>query len=165
MAPRSRKATAARRAVIAAALLASTASAQTFRRTAACPTLGCIFPPTEASFIAGQVFDIRLEAQAPANGSAPFNNGVVVGEPELWLGCKDKELQKVTDFFKIDDVSVDSYNFTYYEVNRTLCLLHILTVILSRLGHTPVALVYHTSSARLPGVRLELQQEKTETKT
>lgn len=44
MAPRSRKATAARRAVLAAALLATTASAQTFRRTAACPTLGCIFP-------------------------------------------------------------------------------------------------------------------------
>lgn len=116
MAPRSRKATAARRAVLAAALLATTASAQTFRRTAACPTLGCIFPPSESSFIAGQVFDIRLEAQAPANGSMPFNNGVVVGEPELWIGCKNKELQKLTDFFKIDDVKSDAYNFTYYEV-------------------------------------------------
>lgn len=121
MAPRSRKATAARRAVLAAALLATTASAQTFRRTAACPTLGCIFPPSESSFIAGQVFDIRLEAQAPANGSMPFNNGVVVGEPELWIGCKNKELQKITDFFKIDDVKSDAYNFTYYEVRR-LCL-------------------------------------------
>ena len=116
MAPRSRKATAARRAVLAAALLATTASAQTFRRTAACPTLGCIFPPSESSFIAGQVFDIRLEAQAPANGSMPFNNGVVVGEPELWIGCKNKELQKITDFFKMDDVKSDAYNFTYYEV-------------------------------------------------
>ncbi|GAA5960524.1 hypothetical protein JCM8115_003207 [Rhodotorula mucilaginosa] len=115
MAPRSRKATAARRAVLAAALLATTASAQTFRRTAACPTLGCIFPPSESSFIAGQVFDIRLEAQAPANGSMPFNNGVVVGEPELWIGCKNKELQKITDFFKMDDVKSDAYNFTYYE--------------------------------------------------
>lgn len=45
-------------------------------RSAACPTLGCVFPPDQTDFIAGQVFDVRIEAQAPANGSAPFNGGV-----------------------------------------------------------------------------------------
>jgi hypothetical protein len=34
---------------------------QTFQRLGACPTLGCIFPPSQAEFIAGGHFDIRLE--------------------------------------------------------------------------------------------------------
>lgn len=36
---------------------ATTVSAQTFRRTAACGagSFGCLFPPTETEFIAGQV--------------------------------------------------------------------------------------------------------------
>lgn len=117
MVHRPRKAKTARRAALAAALLATSVSAQTFRRTAACPTLGCIFPPDQSSFIAGQVFDIRIEAQAPINGSMPFNNGVVVGEPQLWIGCKNKELQPITDYFKVQDVKPDAYNFTYYEVS------------------------------------------------
>lgn len=39
----------------------SPAVAQTFQRLGTCPTLGCIFPPTQAEFIAGGHFDIRLE--------------------------------------------------------------------------------------------------------
>lgn len=37
------------------------AVAQTFQRLGTCPSLGCIFPPTQAEFIAGGHFDIRLE--------------------------------------------------------------------------------------------------------
>lgn len=58
------------------ALLLQSVSAQTFRRTAGCPTLGCVFPVDQTDFIAGQVFDIRLEIQAPANGSVVYNGGV-----------------------------------------------------------------------------------------
>lgn len=40
--------------VVLLAALFSTASAQTFRRTAACPKLGCVFPPDQVDFIAGR---------------------------------------------------------------------------------------------------------------
>lgn len=50
-------------------LLASAVSAQTFRRLGTCPTLGCILPPDQQDFLAGQYFDIRLEVHAPVNGS------------------------------------------------------------------------------------------------
>jgi hypothetical protein len=53
----------------AAAGLAATAYAQTFQRLGGCPTLGCIFPPDQQDFLAGQFFDIRLEIHAPVNGS------------------------------------------------------------------------------------------------
>jgi hypothetical protein len=35
-------------AVIATAILAGPAAAQTFRRSAACPNLGCIYPPVSS---------------------------------------------------------------------------------------------------------------------
>lgn len=40
--------------LLAGLLLAGGASAQTFRRTAACPQLGCVFPPDQADFIPGR---------------------------------------------------------------------------------------------------------------
>jgi hypothetical protein len=38
-------------AVLATAILAGPAAAQTFRRAAACPNLGCIYPPVSVSSI------------------------------------------------------------------------------------------------------------------
>jgi hypothetical protein len=38
-------------AVLTTAILAGSASAQTFRRAAACPNLGCIYPPVSIAFI------------------------------------------------------------------------------------------------------------------
>ena len=49
--------------------------AQTFKRLGSCPTLGCVFPPDQAEFLAGAYFDIRLEVHAPVNGTEAFNNG------------------------------------------------------------------------------------------
>lgn len=40
--------------IAASAILASPALAQTFRRTPACPQLGCVFPPDQVDFIAGR---------------------------------------------------------------------------------------------------------------
>ncbi len=63
-------------AAAAAAALLSLASAQTFRRLGACPTLGCVLPPDQSDFLPGQLFDLRLEVHAPVNGTEAFNNGV-----------------------------------------------------------------------------------------
>ncbi|KAK1923210.1 alkaline phosphatase [Papiliotrema laurentii] len=100
---------------IAAVALLTSASAQTFRRTAACPTLGCLFPPDQTDFIAGQSFDIRVEVQAPVNGSEAYNGGQVNPNFSLQIGGQGADLVDVTTFFGIEDPKVESYNFTYYE--------------------------------------------------
>lgn len=125
-----------KRSALVAAALAGSASAQTFRRTAACPNLGCIFPPVrsvtrlscsdpgahascrqqdQSAFIAGQVFDLRVEVQAPANGTMPFNNGKPYDSFTLSIGKKGQELKDVTKAFSVVDPKLSSYNFTYYE--------------------------------------------------
>lgn len=57
-------------------LQANTITGQTFQRLGACPSLGCIFPPDQTDFLAGQLFDIRVEVHAPVNGSEMSNGGV-----------------------------------------------------------------------------------------
>ncbi|KAK0204878.1 alkaline-phosphatase-like protein [Desarmillaria ectypa] len=92
------------------------ASAQTFTRLGACPSLGCVFPPDQASFLAGQYFDIRLEVHAPVNGTEAYNAGV---PDQGFTFCiqtgDDGDCQDVTTFFSVVDTKVDTYNFTYYE--------------------------------------------------
>jgi len=53
----------------AATTFVALVSAQTFQRLGGCPDLGCVFPPDQADFLAGQYFDIRVEVHAPVNGS------------------------------------------------------------------------------------------------
>ena len=91
-----------------------------FRRSAACPTLGCLYPVDYTEFIAGSVFDIRVEAQAPRNGSMAYNGGV----PNPTFGLTIQKITNstalpvdVTSFFKIVDPVVERYNFTYFEVS------------------------------------------------
>ncbi|KAF2226605.1 alkaline phosphatase [Elsinoe ampelina] len=57
-----------------AATLTGFATAQSFQRLGACPQLGCIFPPDQTDFLAGQYFDIRLEVHAPKNGSEAISS-------------------------------------------------------------------------------------------
>ncbi|WOO83046.1 Alkaline phosphatase 4 [Vanrija pseudolonga] len=102
-------------AVAILAALATGANAQTFRRTAACPKLGCVFPPDQADFIAGQTFDIRIEVQAPVNGSEAYNGGVPDPSFTFQLSHDGGDLVDVTKFFSVEDPAVDKYNFTYYE--------------------------------------------------
>ncbi|KAI5475696.1 alkaline phosphatase [Pseudohyphozyma bogoriensis] len=98
-----------------AAAFASCVSAQTYRRTGACPSLGCIFPPDQTEFLAGQVFDIRIEVQAPVNGTQAFNNGVPNQDYYLEIGGDGGERYEVAEFYGIEDPKQESYNFTYYE--------------------------------------------------
>ncbi|WVQ95315.1 hypothetical protein IAU59_002410 [Kwoniella sp. CBS 9459] len=101
--------------LLLAALIASPAFAQTFRRTAACPSLGCVLPPDQTDFIAGQTFDIRIEAQAPVNGSEAYNNGTPDEEFHLKIAGQGGQLVDVTEFFGLTEPDVERYNFTYYE--------------------------------------------------
>ncbi|GAA5859147.1 hypothetical protein JCM1840_003774 [Sporobolomyces johnsonii] len=111
--------------------LASTVAAQTFRRSAACPGLGCIYPPDQTEFIAGQVFDIRIEVQAPLNGSTPFNNGVPSPDFSLTISGDGAEPVDISNFYGVESPVVQSYNFSYYEDlfnkdNGTATLVNVL---------------------------------------
>lgn len=101
-------------AVVAAALLVGSVSAQTFRRLGACPTLGCVFPPDQADFLAGQYFDIRLEVHQPRNGSEFI--GLPLDEQFTFtLGKKGEEAKLVTEFFNLEEPKLEKWNFTWYE--------------------------------------------------
>ncbi|KAF9042642.1 alkaline phosphatase [Hymenopellis radicata] len=90
-------------------------AAQTFTRLGTCPTLGCVFPPDQASFLPGQYFDIRLEVHAPVNGSEAFNGGVVDEDFTFCIQVGDGECQDAETFFQVSEPEVTTYNFTWFE--------------------------------------------------
>ncbi|KAJ5478179.1 hypothetical protein N7530_003688 [Penicillium desertorum] len=100
--------------ISALACFASFAAAQTFQRLGGCPDLGCIFPPDQVDFLAGQYFDIRLEVHSPVNGSEAR-----VGEPDenftFTIAKKGKEAITAPEYFKIDEPELERWNFTWYE--------------------------------------------------
>ncbi|KAF2106469.1 alkaline-phosphatase-like protein [Lophiotrema nucula] len=99
---------------LAAALLVSVTHAQTFQRLGTCPTLGCVFPPDQADFLAGQFFDIRLEVHAPINGSEA--NGLQPDEKFTFTIAKGKgKAVKASDYFKIQEPKLERWNFSWYE--------------------------------------------------
>ncbi|KAK4894828.1 hypothetical protein LTR27_006950 [Elasticomyces elasticus] len=101
-------------AAAAAAGLASSAVAQTFQRLGGCPTLGCVFPPDQQDFLAGQFFDIRLEVHAPVNGSEA-TDGVPDENFSLTIGKVGETAQPVTQFFGLEEPALEAWNFTWYE--------------------------------------------------
>jgi hypothetical protein len=98
----------------AAASLATFASAQTFQRLGTCPTLGCILPPDQQDFLAGQYFDIRLEVHAPVNGSEATD-----GSPDenftFSVGKVGEEAQQAAEFFGVAEPALETWDFTWYE--------------------------------------------------
>ncbi|KAF2007475.1 alkaline phosphatase-like protein [Amniculicola lignicola CBS 123094] len=99
---------------IVGALLVGAASAQTFQRLGACPTLGCVFPPDQADFLAGQYFDIRLEVHAPINGSEA--TGKKPDEKFTFTIAKGKGKPKaVTDYFGIKEAKLETWSFSWFE--------------------------------------------------
>ncbi|KAF2856458.1 alkaline phosphatase-like protein [Plenodomus tracheiphilus IPT5] len=101
-------------AVVAAALLAGSVSAQSFRRLGACPTLGCVFPPDQADFLAGQYFDIRLEVHQPVNGSEAI--GLPLDEKFTFtVGKTDGAPKPVTEYFSVQEPKLEKWNFTWFE--------------------------------------------------
>ncbi|KAF2842746.1 putative extracellular phytase [Patellaria atrata CBS 101060] len=102
-------------AVLAASFVAK-GYAQTFQRLGACPELGCIFPPDQADFLAGQYFDIRLEVHAPVNGSEA--NGLEPDENFIFTIAKadsDTEAQTAAAYFGLEEPELESWSFGWYE--------------------------------------------------
>lgn len=79
--------------------------------TVASPNLGCIWPPDQTEFIAGQVFDIRVEVQAPQNGSMPYNGGKPSSDFKIEIGHTDSDLKPLTEYFGIPDAESEDYSF------------------------------------------------------
>ncbi|EUC41444.1 hypothetical protein COCMIDRAFT_8840 [Bipolaris oryzae ATCC 44560] len=101
-------------AIVAAALLMGPVSATAFRRLGACPTLGCVLPPDQADFLAGQFFDIRLEVHQPTNGSEFI--GLPLDEQFTFtVGKKGEEAKPVTEFFNLEEPELEKWKFTYFE--------------------------------------------------
>jgi len=104
--------------VVCTAVIVGQASAQTFQRLGACPTLGCIFPPDQSDFLPGQWFDIRLEAHAPQNGSEVVPGYLTPDEKFTFTIAKDGKPNSAKDaaaYFKIDQPAIERWNFTWYE--------------------------------------------------
>ncbi|KAH6913374.1 alkaline phosphatase [Coprinopsis sp. MPI-PUGE-AT-0042] len=94
--------------------LSPVAFCQTFRRLGTCPTLGCVFPPDQTEFLAGQLFDIRLETHAPTSGRE-VTNGIPDENFTFCIQKGEGRCEDATKFFKIQDAPVEKWNFTYYE--------------------------------------------------
>ncbi|KAL8668810.1 MAG: hypothetical protein Q9168_006571 [Polycauliona sp. 1 TL-2023] len=99
----------------AALSLASIAAAQSFRRLGTCPTLGCVFPPDQTDFLAGQYFDIRLEVHAPVNGSEATGRTTPDTAFTFTIAKKGRPAQTAAALFKITEPPLERWNFTWYE--------------------------------------------------
>ncbi|KAF7291995.1 Alkaline phosphatase [Mycena indigotica] len=91
------------------------ASALTFTRLGACPSLGCVFPPDQASFLPGQYFDVRLEVHAPVNGTEAFNGGIPDEKFTFCIQEGKGKCEEASKFFKSTWSDLQTYNFTYYQ--------------------------------------------------
>ena len=101
-------------ALLATAIIANLASAQTFQRLGGCPTLGCVFPPDQVDFLAGQYFDIRLEIHAPVNGSEA-NGGVPDEKFSFTIAKKGAVAVPAATYFKVSEPVLEKWNFTWFE--------------------------------------------------
>ncbi|KAF2772664.1 alkaline phosphatase-like protein [Teratosphaeria nubilosa] len=96
------------------ACLLGAAFAQTYQRLGSCPTLGCILPPDQQDFLAGQLFDIRLEVHAPKNGSEA-TSGIPDSDFTFSISKVGAPGQPAAGFFGIAEPKLETWNFTYFE--------------------------------------------------
>ncbi|KAL8960310.1 MAG: hypothetical protein Q9193_002964, partial [Seirophora villosa] len=93
----------------------SVLNAQTFQRLGTCPTFGCVFPPDQTDFLAGQLFDIRLEVHAPVNGSEATGNPNPDTNFAFTIARQGRRPQSASSYFKIEEPALERWNFTWYE--------------------------------------------------
>lgn len=76
--------------------------------------MGCVFPPDQADFLAGQYFDIRLEVHSPVNGSEARK-----GEPDpdfkFTIAKKGEDSKEATEYFDVEEPELERWNFSWYE--------------------------------------------------
>ncbi|KAF7195612.1 Alkaline phosphatase H [Pseudocercospora fuligena] len=96
------------------AALISLVGAQTFRRLGTCPTLGCVIPPDQQDFLAGQYFDIRVEVHAPVNGSEA-TDGIPDEDFSFTIGKVGAEAKSASEFLGLDEPELETWDFSWYE--------------------------------------------------
>ncbi|RDA89998.1 hypothetical protein CP533_2687 [Ophiocordyceps camponoti-saundersi (nom. inval.)] len=99
----------------AVVLLAAAASASTFRRLGACPSLGCILPPDRSDFLAGQRFDLRVEIHAPINGSEAAYSGIPDEAFTVTISAAGKPPRPLEDFFQVKEPELENWQFQWFE--------------------------------------------------
>ncbi len=104
-----------------------------------CPTLGCIFPPDQTDFLAGQLFDIRLEIHAPLNGTEASNNGVPNETFSLCIQRGKEACTDVTKYFKVSDSALEKWDILVW-----------LFVVCARISLTALPATMKTFSLRMP---------------
>ncbi|KAF9936159.1 hypothetical protein BGZ75_007021 [Mortierella antarctica] len=87
-----------------------------FKRLGACPTLGCVFPPDSAEFVAGAHFDVRVEVHAE-NENKP-NTDYSLTIEKLGGHGKDnkhggKKAVDFTKFSKVKPNAQEAWDFAY----------------------------------------------------
>ncbi|KAL8948224.1 MAG: hypothetical protein Q9222_005572 [Ikaeria aurantiellina] len=102
--------------------------AQSFQRLGTCPTLGCIFPPDQTDFLAGQYFDIRLEVHAPVNGSEATGKTTPDTNFTFTVARDGGSPQSAASYFKIAEPTLERWNFAWYEGNSSSLALEINVV-------------------------------------
>ncbi|KAL9603093.1 MAG: hypothetical protein Q9179_002336 [Wetmoreana sp. 5 TL-2023] len=94
---------------------ANLTGAQSFQRLGTCPTLGCVFPPDQTDFLAGQYFDIRLEVHAPVNGSEATGRTTPDTNFTFTITRQGRSPESAASCFKIAEPALERWNFTWYE--------------------------------------------------
>ena len=107
------------KAAVALGVICSRCTAQTFQRLGGCPSLGCVFPPDQTDFLAGQFFDLRVEVHAPVNGSEAIK-GYTQPDTNFTLnirrdGVDGAQAQSAVSFFGVEEPELERWNFTWYE--------------------------------------------------
>ncbi|KAI4213194.1 MAG: hypothetical protein LQ351_004140 [Letrouitia transgressa] len=88
---------------------------QSFQRLGTCPTFGCVFPPDQTDFLAGQLFDIRVEIHAPVNGTGANGNRTPNPNFELTIARRDEGAMTAAEWFKVAEPEPETWNFTWFE--------------------------------------------------
>jgi hypothetical protein len=101
-------------AAVVAALVAIV-SGQTYRRLGACPDFGCVLPPDQTEFLAGQYFDLRVEVHATVNGSEVFNDGKPDKNFSVTIAKKGGKTEGFAEYFGIDEPKLEEWTFGWYE--------------------------------------------------
>lgn len=78
-------------------------------------------------FLAGQLFDIRLEIHAPVNGSEA-NGGIPDPNFKFTVAKKGGSPQSASSFFKVVEPALEFWNFTFHE-GRYTCGDHVASCI------------------------------------
>lgn len=97
-----------------AASLVAVATAQTFQRFGTCPTLGCVIPPDQQDFLAGQYFDIRVEVHAPVNGSEATDD-MPDEDFTFTIAKAGEEARDASAYFESEEPKLETWDFSYYE--------------------------------------------------